>query len=228
MNRSHNPQKIANMNRRTRINILFLLHIVLLIQNMNTGVSGMITVAKLTPIISRIQCASRTLRPPSIVENTNSSNRTTFTNKTTDDDEDERFGNEYESRIIPPHCPNGYFCDFMEPRDNCDADVTSPCPDTESACFFSDLNREGAKECTAVCADEGLTKLEPTQLELTQLESTPCKFCQKGSFSIGDMGDGFISTDKEEIAAPCEFCASSSASTCSRVDRWDMTHLHRT
>jgi hypothetical protein len=50
----------------------------------------------------------------------------------------------------------------------------------------------------------------------------------RGDFTIGDIADGFESTEKEEVATPCEFCATASASTCSSVDRWDMKYPERT
>lgn len=106
------------------------------------------------------------------------------------------------------------FCDFsLGKRGFC-----TPCPDTDAECFFSDLNGLGAKECAAVCTDG----------RKQELESAPCKFCPKGSFDIGDIGDGFISTEAEDAIVPCQFCASKSASTCSSIDRWDMIYPERT
>jgi hypothetical protein len=106
------------------------------------------------------------------------------------------------------------FCDFsFGKRGECRS-----CPEVDVACFFSDLNSQGAKECTTVCTD-GSSQ---------ELESAECKFCPKGEFTIGDIGDGFESTEKEEVTTPCEFCASTSASTCSSVDRWDMKYPERT
>ena len=106
------------------------------------------------------------------------------------------------------------FCDFsFGKRGECRS-----CPEVDAACFFSDLNVQGAKECDSVCTDGSLQ----------ELESAKCKFCARGNFTIGDIADGFESTEKEEVATPCEFCATASASTCSSVDRWDMKYPERT
>lgn len=109
------------------------------------------------------------------------------------------------------------FCDFsLGKRGFC-----NPCPDYDEACFFSDLNGLGVKECAAVCADD-------REEELEALNNAPCKFCPKGSFAIGDVGEGFISTGAEDSIVPCEFCASTSASTCKSIDQWDMAYPERT
>jgi len=116
-----------------------------------------------------------------------------------------------------PCTVEGEFCDHsLGKRGFC-----SPCPKIDSACFYSDLNHQGAKECIDVCTDGNTQDQE--------LESAPCKFCPKGSFDIGDIGDGFTSTtEKEEVITPCGFCASKSATTCSSIDRWDMDYPDRT
>ena len=61
-----------------------------------------------------------------------------------------------------------------------------------------------------------------------ELESAPCKFCPKGSFAIGDIGNNYESTDFEEVTTPCEFCASTSDSPCQSINRWDMKYPKRT
>jgi len=106
------------------------------------------------------------------------------------------------------------FCDFSSGgRGFCRS-----CPKIDSACFFSDLNSAGTTECNHVCTGD----------IAQELDSAPCKFCPKGSFAIGDIGDGFESTEKEEVTEPCEFCASTSVSECSSVNRWDMKYPKRT
>jgi len=115
-----------------------------------------------------------------------------------------------------PCTVEGEYCDFSQgKRGYCNA-----CPEKEHECFFSDLNGLGAKECSKVCGS--------TDTDQQELESAPCKFCPRGSFDIGDIGEGFISTEQKEVETPCEFCASTSATTCSTVDRWDMEHPYRT
>lgn len=105
------------------------------------------------------------------------------------------------------------FCDFSSGG----VGLCRSCPEKDGACFFSNLNSEGVKECNAVCTD-GMSE---------ELDSAPCKFCPKGDFVIGDIGDAFKSTE-ENTTAPCEFCASSSTAQCSGVNRWDMTYPERT
>ena len=116
-----------------------------------------------------------------------------------------------------PCTVEGEFCDFSSGKRG----LCTPCPEIDSACFYSNLNKEGAKECTAVCTDGNTQE---------KLESDPCKFCPKGSFAIGDIGDGFSSTEKDEVITPCEFCASDKlATTCSsNQDRWEMDYPNRT
>jgi hypothetical protein len=92
------------------------------------------------------------------------------------------------------------------------------CPTIEGACFFIGLSQNGTKACNDACFNGGSE----------QFESAPCKFCPKANFSIGDLGDGFQSTEKENVTIPCEFCASTSESECSSVNRWDMKHPKRT
>jgi len=107
------------------------------------------------------------------------------------------------------------FCDFsLGKRGEC-----LPCPEADGACFFSDLNRQGAFECNSVCTDGGVE----------ELESKTCKFCARGSFDLGDFDDGFTTTEKEEVTMPCEFCASSSSSKCvSGAEAWEMDNPYRT
>ncbi len=93
-----------------------------------------------------------------------------------------------------------------------------PCPEVVGGCFFSDLTSDGVKECNAVCADGKANKVN----------AKPCKFCPKGDFVIGDIGDGFQSTEEEAETTPCEFCATTSTTTCSNVNRWDMKYPTRT
>ena len=92
------------------------------------------------------------------------------------------------------------------------------CPEVDGACFFSDLNSEGVKECNVVCTN-GRSK---------KLDSAPCKFCLKGDFAIGDISDGFESTEEKNVTSPCEFCASTTVTECSSVNRWNMEHPKRT
>jgi len=91
------------------------------------------------------------------------------------------------------------------------------CPKIDGACFFSDLNSQGAIECNEKCAGGSST----------EIESKSCKFCTEGGFTLKDISDGFETTEKEEVTTPCEFCAYSSESTCSSVHRWDMMHPYR-
>lgn len=107
------------------------------------------------------------------------------------------------------------FCDFSSGGRG----ICQKCPEVAAACFFSNLVGEGVRECNAVCNDGGAEKIE----------SKPCKFCPQGDFVIGDIGDGFSSTEEQEEAVePCQFCNTTTASTCSSVDRWDMLYPERT
>ena len=106
------------------------------------------------------------------------------------------------------------FCDFaFGSRGECRS-----CPESDGECFFKNLKREGLKECNEMCND-GVVQ---------ELESAPCKFCPKGSFAIGDIGNNYDSTDFEEVTTPCEFCASTSDSPCQSINRWDMKYPKRT
>lgn len=113
-----------------------------------------------------------------------------------------------------PCTAEGEFCDFSGGKRG----FCTPCPEVDAACFFSDLNGLGAKECAKVC----------TAGNQQDLKSAPCKFCPKGSFDIGDIEEGFLSTQSQAVTEQCQFCASTTASTCSGVDRWDMKYPFRT
>lgn len=107
------------------------------------------------------------------------------------------------------------FCDFSSGG----VGFCRTCPEVDGGCFFSNLNSDAVKECNAVCTDGTSEKLD----------SAPCKFCPKGDFVIGDIGDAFKSTtENENTTTPCEFCASSSTAQCSGVNRWNMTYPERT
>ncbi|VEU43177.1 unnamed protein product [Pseudo-nitzschia multistriata] len=109
------------------------------------------------------------------------------------------------------------FCDFSKGRRG----FCAQCPETDADCFFLDLNGQGATECVAKCFT--------SPVEQTELRSAPCKFCPRGQFEIGDVGDGYFSTEKDvEVETPCQFCAAKSEATCADVENWDMEYPYRT
>mmetsp|Transcript_5086 Transcript_5086/g.12488 ORF Transcript_5086/g.12488 Transcript_5086/m.12488 type:complete len:925 (+) Transcript_5086:320-3094(+) len=116
-------------------------------------------------------------------------------------------------------CPGeSQYCDFQKGKRG----VCLECPEKNTACFFSNLNAQGAKECAAVCNPGERNSGE-------QLKSAPCKFCPRGTHDIGDIADGFISVENEEEVdfEICEFCAKKSESQCTDERRWDMQYPNR-
>mmetsp|Transcript_8052 Transcript_8052/g.20042 ORF Transcript_8052/g.20042 Transcript_8052/m.20042 type:complete len:891 (-) Transcript_8052:55-2727(-) len=106
------------------------------------------------------------------------------------------------------------FCDFKYgKRGEC-----SRCPEDFDSCFFSNLNSLGAEECNAVCNDGNANNIK----------AAPCKFCQRGTYTLDELSDGFYSL-QEDVTEPCEFCASTTGSKCyTGSDRWDMKYPERT
>ena len=110
----------------------------------------------------------------------------------------------------------GEFCDYASgATGHC-----NQCPENGALCFFSNLNKDAAMECSDRCSDGSSM----------ELEAEPCKFCPKGSFTIADIGDAFSSTEeKAELVEPCQFCAlNRNRSTCGIDDKWDMKYPYRT
>jgi len=108
----------------------------------------------------------------------------------------------------------GEFCDFkFGKRGECIS-----CPDNFESCFFLDLSKDGAKECNAVCTDGSSEKIK----------SAPCKFCQRGTYALGELSDGFA-TLEEEVSEPCQFCEPATGSECVTGEkRWNMKYPNRT
>ena len=106
------------------------------------------------------------------------------------------------------------FCDFKYgKRGEC-----QQCPEDFDSCFFSNLNSAGADACNTVCTDGSANKIK----------AAPCKFCPRGSYTLGELSDGFSSSE-EDVTEPCEFCASTTGSKCyTGPDRWNMKYPNRT